>query len=324
MATVTLSPTANGSWHQLTHTPGYDHWECALTQGDAKILTNPYPNPLYTDTFVFSDTGVAGVVNSVVVYINVPYQAWGATVYCAAEINGSLYSYAVGGGSGNMGWILTTNPDTGLAWTMEDINSAEFGTRIYAGTGVPSGASVDKVWAVVDYDSYPSYPDSSYRVTKLRHVYRPGSYRLEMGFGDVSTDMEVPKADVVLPSADTQPATTQDATKVSVETPKISVSVPKQTAADLMKAIRDELNIPENMPQGMLDWESKYYYKEYEKSLTNKYRQRLNMAGAQGMLDWEMTTPAKDYRGRLSTRESEPKSDNIIVSTFKRILGMFR
>jgi len=104
------------------------------------------------------------------------------------------------------------------------------------------------------------YPSNDLtRITGLRHVYRPGSYRLEATLGDVSTTVEIPqheRAKVEIPVTDRW---RQEATPLITE-----IDVPKASASEVVKAMQTELEampelpklrpIPENLWQWLTPW----------------------------------------------------------------------
>lgn len=71
------------------------------------------------------------------------------------------------------------------------------------------------------------------RVSGIRHVYRPGSYRAEVTFGDISMDSSMVKSDVVLPPAPEQ-------SKPEETTTPQTITVPSKTADEVKAALKDE------------------------------------------------------------------------------------
>lgn len=70
------------------------------------------------------------------------------------------------------------------------------------------------------------------RVAGIRHVYRPGSYRLEATFGDVSTTVDVVKQKVILPP----PPEKEEAAEAR------TIEVPQKTAPEVVRAVEAELS----------------------------------------------------------------------------------
>jgi len=85
------------------------------------------------------------------------------------------------------------------------------------------------------FAKYPSH--NLTRVTGIRHIYRPGSYRLEATLGDVSTSIELPQRDIQIPTV--VPAKAVKPEKA------IPLRVPEKTAPELIEALREEGLLPE-------------------------------------------------------------------------------
>lgn len=104
---------------------------------------------------------------------------------------------------------------------------------------------------------YPS--DSLTRVTGIRHLYRPGSYRLEANLGEVSTTIDVVKSKVILPPAFNYEQQRiiekfEEAERAAKATEAArTVEVPAKTAPELIRAVEDEGLFPASakvtMPQ---------------------------------------------------------------------------
>jgi len=86
--------------------------------------------------------------------------------------------------------------------------------------------------------SYPSWDLS--RVTGIRHIYRPGSYRLEATLGEVSTSIELPQRDIQIPTV--VPA---ESTKIPKPPKTTPLRVPEKTALEMILALREEGLLPE-------------------------------------------------------------------------------
>jgi len=192
-------------------------------------------------------------------------------------------------------WRLRTAPGAGNSYTLSiykrtwgDDGGDDTGmTSTISGTDVSDSDSSNSA-AVTDYDSirmkltptsspdtswgvfwgfvlsapgpYTTYPsDALSRISGLRHVYRPGSYRLEAIIGGVSNTVEIPqheRAKVEIPVTDRW---RQEATPLITE-----IDVPKASASEVIKAMQAELEampelpklrpIPENLWQWLTPW----------------------------------------------------------------------
>jgi len=191
---VILNPVSDGQWYALTPVPASPatHYDKVITSGDGKYCywSESYEgNDLY-----YVDAPPSGTVEKVIVYA--------AMGVAATLLQRQLYvvTYNIGYGSGwtivgagttSYEWAL--NPHTGEAWTREELlaaNTFQAGVGIKT-TGVPSGAWCDKLWVevVMSAATYPS--DELTRVTGIRHIYRPGIFRMLLSLGDVSNTIEV-------------------------------------------------------------------------------------------------------------------------------------
>ncbi len=145
-------------------------------------------------------------------------------------------------------WGTTTSYGTNTSW--QAVDSGDFHADI---TGLTAGAryhyrteiqvrdgnqNLESFYgADVSFPAiYPSWELS--RVTALRHIYRPGSYRGEVTLGDVSTSVQLAQRYVQIPTV--KPAETDETKdKDTGETEQPSGTVREIVLPDLMKAIQD-------------------------------------------------------------------------------------
>jgi len=113
---------------------------------------------------------------------------------------------------------------------------------LYVGKYTTSSA---KSFASIGSPAVVSYPSNGLtRVTGIRHIYRPGSYRLEATLGDVSTSVELPQRDVRIPSVVPLPDPRTFEKFVRSEK-AVPLRLPERTAPELIEALREEGLLPE-------------------------------------------------------------------------------
>jgi hypothetical protein len=175
MTTVTLRPTGDGTYKQwliypATPTTHYDKVDEATPNDGTDYLKSGFgdgaAHDVY-DTFLKPLSGIpaGSTINSVTVYSNgrvVPTPRGSKVTWAEALlVGGTLYK----GSSHNFtSWTTTsaawtTNPNTGAAWTLSDIEALEFGVfgqDRYDTAGNESWAEVTAVWLVVDYTPPPA------------------------------------------------------------------------------------------------------------------------------------------------------------------------
>lgn len=100
-------------------------------------------------------------------------------------------------------------------------------------TWVPAGSPTGQ-WNFEVYGiNAVKYPSNDFtRVTGIRHIFRPGSYRLEATLGDVSTSVELPQRDVRVPSV--------VPTKEAKPEKAAPLRLPRRTVPELIEALREE------------------------------------------------------------------------------------
>jgi len=166
MATVTLRPDANISV-QCSQYPtsgyNYDKVNEVTSDGDSTYVYAPGgTNAYYYDLYDIPSSGipVGSTINSVAITIVVRSAGYGtkstnvatrlnthATIYETSYIiaNSSTYSAKT--------TTYTTNPYTGAAWTLDEVNSMDIGVMcrdIYL-EPYDSGARCTQVYVVIDY-----------------------------------------------------------------------------------------------------------------------------------------------------------------------------
>lgn len=143
------------------------------------------------------------------------------------------------------------------------------------------------------------------RVTGIRHIYRPGSFRLEANLGGITNTGDVVKHAVILPPA---PSATKE--EAAATEPARTVELPEKTAQELAKALEDEgLSGPiitgPLMP-GIVTGVTKDWFSEYldklkaRKQAEENARQYMQMAGIYTPPKpslWQRITPWKEEEG---------------------------
>lgn len=163
MATVTLSTTGPGDETNIETLVGAaTHWQAVLTDdGDTSyVQKEPAPGSkrdLYTVT-VPSDLGIA--ITSVEVFCSAKLVAPinGNVLRVSLNTNGTIYNYPA---DADPAFLLsnsynqfsnswTTNPQTGLAWTLAEVQAMQAGIKIH-GYGATYVTRVTYLWVVVTY-----------------------------------------------------------------------------------------------------------------------------------------------------------------------------
>lgn len=120
--------------------------------------------------------------------------------------------------------------------TLADVNNnpifnGEYRTYIWT-----RDAGVAKAARLLFETVYPSYPSHDLtRVTGIRHIYRPGSYRLEATLGEVSTSIELPQRDIQIPTI-----VPVGSTKIPKPPKTTSLRVPDRTAPEIIEVLKEE------------------------------------------------------------------------------------
>jgi len=158
MATLNISPNAAGDetaipsqypttayhWEKVDDTPG------SPDDNGSYVYTNSagYVRDLYT----LADPSGSGTINFIKVHYR--FKSIGGTGYCkpAVKTGGTVYEgsedteNAASWKSGEYQW--TNNPDTGVAWTWDDLSSLQAGIAMHKGT---SYVDCTQVYVEIDY-----------------------------------------------------------------------------------------------------------------------------------------------------------------------------
>jgi len=156
MATLTLRPNAAGTYQEMGVFPsGSTHWGATSDQSDSSyLLANDI---LVRDFENFEDTSQTGTISSVTGYMR-------AKKLTSAQAGAAQIGWRIGGPADwySVGKALTTNfadysetrdvnPQTGLAWTWDDINALELGAMVSAFGRTQEGLYFSEFWIVVEY-----------------------------------------------------------------------------------------------------------------------------------------------------------------------------
>ncbi|MCA9486410.1 PKD domain-containing protein [Candidatus Woesearchaeota archaeon] len=162
-AQVTLYPTGQGSYSQWTNvgcSSGSLEWQCVdeTPASTSDYLSTKKGNTL--ESFTFSSTNLSNVEisNITLMYYAMqeapskkcfePLLRISGTDYTAAtQCTSSSYAYYV--------QSYTTNPATGLAWTLSELNNLEAGMESASSSG---GGRVAQVFVIVDYENIDLIP----------------------------------------------------------------------------------------------------------------------------------------------------------------------
>lgn len=185
MATELLVPIAAGYYSQQKQY-GYtgSHHLGVLSQGDGKGNGDDFGNWL-KDTYILTSPSITGTIEKITCIMILGSGAgyFGEGHY-QLRLNGVDYNNL------SLPTIvdIPVNPATGLSWTKPALTYPYFqaGT-IFRHTTV-NYSYVDYFAVLVTYSSTTFSKNS--RVTRIRHSYRPGYYRMELGFGEVTDEVK--------------------------------------------------------------------------------------------------------------------------------------
>ena len=161
-ATLTLRPNANGSVGAGIQTYGaasaYQCVDEASANDDTDYI---YVGEDAVGSVVFAlpdHTTETGTINHVKVYARCKYTGSGSTylVYCRLRINsswyhGANYAQTLTNSYASYTDTWTTNPNTGSAWTWDDIDGLQAGVTLYAGVGL--NARCTQIYVEVNYST---------------------------------------------------------------------------------------------------------------------------------------------------------------------------
>jgi len=162
MPVETLRPNAVGDVTQLSAYPNPPNWACvdeATSDGDTTYVYSPMVYAWYRDLYNFpspQQIGAGDTINSLTIKINVrKTDAAGAAVARTqlktggTEYNGTTQAltttYTV------KSQVYTTNPKTGLPWTLDDIIAIQAGVGCRTDIELIASARCTQVWLEVDY-----------------------------------------------------------------------------------------------------------------------------------------------------------------------------
>lgn len=162
MATETLRPNAAGDLTEITsqYPSSGAHWEKVDEEAADEDTTyvqftasEAEERQYATDLFNIPDPSLSGVIGRVTVFIRIKTQypnAW-SFPFVALKTHDTIYAYEK---NSSQTWVthsqeLTTNPNTGLAWTWAEIDALQIGVKL-AG-GVEQWSRCTQVYVEVDY-----------------------------------------------------------------------------------------------------------------------------------------------------------------------------
>jgi hypothetical protein len=156
-ATLTIRPDGQGfysAWTNVGCSSGSSEWQCV---DESSANTSDYLKATNTakESFSFGSTGLSTeTVNSVTIYYYAKWNLKTADSCFDAMIRASSTDYAGNNFCTNGTWLYysqtySTNPATGSAWTIAEVNALEAGMK---GGATNGGGYVAQVYAVVDYN----------------------------------------------------------------------------------------------------------------------------------------------------------------------------
>jgi ubiquitin len=162
VATVNLRPNAAGALTQCSRSGGTYNWEMVdeeVQDGDATYIFSPSGQYLRYDYYELGPMPAAISITKITVY---GYFRSGAppqyNLY--AELNIRTHGTVYGTGSfwpPQTPWSLnskvyTTNPFTGVAWTVDEVNALQAGFGLYYGNTPSTSTRCTQVYVEVTYD----------------------------------------------------------------------------------------------------------------------------------------------------------------------------
>src|SRR3989344_2820142 len=162
--TVILRPDGQGYFRQWSNVscPSGKEWQCVdeSTPGTVDYLYTNTKNKI--ETFNFSGSGLAScVINSIrLVFYAKRYSSTRYSVNPVLRINGIVNagtSIALGSGYNYYSATFSTNPATGLPWTIEEVDNLEAGIKSSA---VNYGGVIAQAFVEIDYTQTDSCADT--------------------------------------------------------------------------------------------------------------------------------------------------------------------
>lgn len=174
-ATLTIRPNTQGyysGWTNFGCSSGTSEWQC-VDENPANTTDYLYTSSKNVyESFAFEDTGLTTeTINSVTLYFygqkysDTRYRFQPLVRASSTNYLGSLISLTSSYASYSQ--TYTTNPATGSAWTIAQVNGLEAGMKSYS---TNYGGKIAQVYAVVDY----SIPDSCFD-TDYNNIYSNGT-----------------------------------------------------------------------------------------------------------------------------------------------------
>lgn len=156
--TLTIRPNAQGYYSDWTNSgcsSGSSEWDC-VNEDPANTGDNLYTSSKNVyESFAFEDTGLSGkTINSVTLYFygqrysSTRYQFQPLVRSASTNYLGSVKS--LNSTYGYYSQVYTTNPATGSAWTIAQVDALEAGMKSYSAN---YGGIIAQVYAVVDYSN---------------------------------------------------------------------------------------------------------------------------------------------------------------------------
>lgn len=166
MSTLTLRPTGDGDLLECSVFPAsptthYDKVDEETTDEDTTYLYNPMTSiGLLSDLFTTPASGLSGVtINSVIVWMR--NRGLYDSAYQLVKTHGTVYPASVPAGPSSYtddGETWATNPNTGIAWTIAEVDAMQIGVKIECGsTTQPSRIGrCTQVWVIINYSNVPT------------------------------------------------------------------------------------------------------------------------------------------------------------------------
>lgn len=161
MATVILRPNGVGNSTQWTANGAGTNWGCVTSNdGDTTYISSATSG--HTDLYTIDATSLPSdaIISGITVSHRIRRETGGINLQHSVRVRTGGTTYNGGGGTligasvsyqlSSFAW--TNNPNTGVAWTVANINALEIGTN--RGTGAVT-ARVTEVYVTVTYTQPP-------------------------------------------------------------------------------------------------------------------------------------------------------------------------
>lgn len=160
-ATLTIRPNAQGSytgWANVGCSSGSSEWQC-VDEDPASTADYLRTTGTSRETFAFGNTGLTSeTINSVTLYYYAMRHNGASNACFKALVRSGGVNYlggtqlCTGTNWSYVSQTFATNPATGNAWTVSEVDALESGMQ---GVEPNAGGRVAQVYAVVDYSSQP-------------------------------------------------------------------------------------------------------------------------------------------------------------------------